>query len=154
MRSLSQKTKYALRALQHLARAHGQGPVLIATMAKEEQIPQKFLEAILLELKKQGILASKKGKGGGYLLLKAPEDITLGQVIRLFDGPLAPLPCVSETAFRRCDECPDELVCPTRSVMKEVRDAMAAILDRTSLADLRQRSEELSERQSGGMYFI
>src|SRR5688572_16222854 len=136
MRSLSQKTKYALRALQYLAKARGKGPVLISTLAKAEQIPQKFLEAILLDLKNQGILQSKKGKGGGYLLLRAPSAVTLGEVIRLFDGPLAPLPCVSEMAFKKCDECPDVETCPTRSVMKEVRDAMAAILDRTTLADL------------------
>ena len=153
MRSLSQKTKYALRALQYLAKAQGSGPVLISTLAKDEQIPQKFLEAILLDLKNHGILQSKKGKGGGYLLLKPAREITLGQVIRLFDGPLAPLPCVSDTAFKKCDECPDELTCPTRSVMKEVRDAMAAILDRTTIADLGQRSEILNG-QAGGMYFI
>jgi Rrf2 family protein len=152
MRSLSQKTKYALRALQYLAKAEGSGPVLISTLAKHEQIPQKFLEAILLDLKNHGILQSKKGKGGGYLLLKPAGDITLGQVIRLFDGPLAPLPCVSETAFKKCDECPDELTCPTRSVMKEVRDAMTSILDRTTIADLGQRSTALNNQ--AGMYFI
>lgn len=154
MRSLSQKTQYALRALQYLARAQGKGPVLIARMATEEQIPQKFLEAILLELKNHGILQSKKGKGGGYLLLKAPNEVTLGEVIRLFDGTLAPLPCVSERAFRKCDECPDETVCPTRSVMKEVRDAIAAILDHTTLADLQAREDRLARGQEGGMYFI
>lgn len=154
MRSLSQKTKYALRALQYLARAQGTGPVLISTLAKDEQIPQKFLEAILLDLKNQGILESKKGKGGGYLLLRPPKEIALGDVIRLFDGPLAPLPCVSETAFKKCDECLDETVCPTRSVMKEVRDATAAILDRTSIADLLERSERLQSEQMGGMYYI
>jgi len=153
MRSLSQKTKYALRALQYLAKTRGKGPVLISTLAKEEQIPQKFLESILLDLKNQGILQSKKGKGGGYLLLRPPNAITLGEVIRLFDGPIAPLPCVSEVAFKKCDECPDEKTCPTRSVMKEVRDAMANILDRTTLADLEARSQQLSGQQ-GGMYFI
>src|SRR5688572_14960017 len=154
MRSLSQKTKYALRALQYLARAHGTGPVLISTLARDEQIPQKFLEAILLDLKNQGVLQSKKGKGGGYLLLRQPKEITLGEVIRLFDGPIAPLPCVSEIAFRKCDECLDETVCPTRSVMKEVRDAMAGILDRTTIADLLDRSERLQSEQTGGMYYI
>jgi Rrf2 family protein len=154
MRTLSQKTKYALRALQYLARAHGTGPVLISTMAKDEEIPQKFLEAILLDLKNHGILQSKKGRGGGYLLLRPSREIMLGDVIRLFDGPLAPLPCVSETAFRKCDECLDETVCPTRSVLKEVRDAMAAILDKTSIADLLDRSEKLQSEQGGGMYYI
>jgi Rrf2 family protein len=150
MRALSQKTKYALRALQYLARAEGSGPVLISRLARDEQIPQKFLEAILLDLKNHGVLQSKKGKGGGYLLLKPADAITLGEVIRLFDGPIAPLPCASEKAFKKCDECPDLHACPTRSVMKEVRDAMAAILDRTSIADLQTRLDE----ERGGMYFI
>jgi Rrf2 family protein len=154
MRTLSQKTKYALRALQYLARAQGTGPVLISTMAKDEEIPQKFLEAILLDLKNHGILQSKKGRGGGYNLLRPSREIMLGEVIRLFDGPLAPLPCVSETAFKKCDECLDETTCPTRSVLKEVRDAMAGILDRTSIADLLDRSERLQTEQEGGMYYI
>ena len=153
MKSLSQKAKYALRALQYLAREAGKGPVLISTLAKDEEIPQKFLEAILLDLKNHGILQSKKGKGGGYSLLRPAQNITLGDVIRLFDGPLAPLPCVSTTAFRKCDECPNEAVCPMRSVMKEVRDAMAGILDRTTIADLIARVDSLAQ-QSGGMYHI
>ena len=154
MRSLSQKTKYALRALQYLARERGKGPVLISTLASDETIPQKFLEAILLDLKKAGILQSKKGKGGGYFLLRPAAQITLGEVIRMFDGPLAPLSCVSETAFKKCDECPDELTCPTRSVMKEVRDAMAGILDQTTIADLLARFDSLTASANGGMYHI
>lgn len=154
MRFLSQKTKYALRALQYLARESGRGPVLIATLARDEEIPRKFLEAILLDLKKHGILESKKGKGGGYFLLRPPRSISLGEVIRLFDGPLAPLPCVSDTAFRRCDECPDETLCATRAVMREVRDATAVILDRTTIAELLERFERLRAAPGGGTYSI
>src|SRR3954469_10072540 len=139
MKGLSQKTKYALTALQRLARERGNGPVLIADLAEQDAIPRKFLELILLELKNHGLLESKRGKGGGYQLRKPPEQIALGEIIRLFDGPLAPIPCASERAFRKCDECEDISTCGTRLVMREVRDAMAKILDNTTLADLNQR---------------
>jgi Rrf2 family protein len=138
---LSNKAKYALRALFALSRKHNQGPVLISDLAAEEEIPKKFLELILLELKNQGILQSKKGKGGGYFLGKNPDSITLGQVIRILDGPLAPLPCVSQIAYRKCDECEDEATCGIRIVMKEVRDATARILDGATLADVLTRVE-------------
>src|SRR5690349_13167166 len=98
MTTLSRKARYALRALYALAAGEGGGPVLIADLAEREHIPRKFLEAILLELKNAGILQSKKGKGGGYTLGKRPDEITVGQVIRVIDGPLAPIPCVSEKA--------------------------------------------------------
>jgi Rrf2 family protein len=111
-------------------------PVLIAEIAEHEAIPQKFLELILLELKKDGILDSKKGKGGGYLLARPPDTITLGQIIRKLDGPLALRPCVSQTAYRRCDECHDEKTCGIRMVMKEVRDRTSEILDGTTLAQV------------------
>lgn len=136
---LSKKAKYALRALLALAKENGHGPVLISDLAQREGIPKKFLELILLELKKHGILRSKKGKGGGYFLGKAPEAINLGYVIRVLDGPLAPLPCVSRTAYLKCEECEDETTCGIRMVMKEVRDATARILDGTSLADVLER---------------
>ncbi len=133
---LSKKAKYALRALLFLAREHGGGPVLISDLAEREKIPKKILELILLDLKHQGILQSKKGKGGGYFLWKSPESIYLGHVIRTLDGPLAPLPCASQTGYARCEECKDETTCGIRLVMKEVRDATARILDGTSLADV------------------
>jgi Rrf2 family protein len=151
---LSQKTRYALRALEVLVAEHGKGPILISELADREKIPKKFLELILLELKNQGILHSKKGKGGGYFLRKDPNQVTLGQVIRIFDGPLAPLPCVSESAHLACAECADESTCATRAVMKEVRDAMAKILDATTLAGLHQRGRELEDRKRGLMYYI
>ena len=132
---LSKKAKYALKALFHLTRGSEKGPILIADIAEKEGIPRKFLEQILLELKKQGLLQSQKGKGGGYLLGKRPDQISMGQVIRIVDGPLAPLPCVSQMAYRRCDECKDEETCEIRWVMKEVRDSTARILDGVTLSD-------------------
>ena len=136
MTNLSRKARYALRALYALSAEEARGPVLIADLAEREKIPHKFLETILLELKNAGVLKSKKGKGGGYSLARSPEQITMGQVIRIIDGPLAPIPCVSENAFVRCEECVDEATCGTRQVMKKVRDAIAAILDSTTLADV------------------
>lgn len=144
---LSKKAKYGLRALLLLAREHGKGPVLIADLARSESIPKKFLELILLDLKNHGVLQSKKGKGGGYSLGKVPEAISLGHVIRVLDGPLAPIPCVSQTAYLKCEECKDETTCGIRIVMKEVRDATARILDGTSLADVLNRVARLSKGQ-------
>lgn len=133
---IAKKTKYALKALTRLALDEGKGPVLIADLAESEGIPKKFLEAILLELKNHGVLYSKKGKGGGYTLAKPAGSIMLGSIIRMLEGPIAPLACVSQTAYRRCDECPDEATCGVRIVMKEVADATTKILDNTSLADM------------------
>jgi Rrf2 family protein len=143
---ITRKTKYALSALVHLANRHRSGPVLISKLAREERIPKKFLELILLDLKNHGILQSKRGKGGGYALSRPSELIRVGQVIRIMEGPLAPLPCVSETAYQRCDDCINEAVCGIRSVMKEVRDATARILDNTTLADLVTATELQAKR--------
>jgi Rrf2 family protein len=137
---LSMKAKYGLRALTILAKEYGKGPVLIADLSAQERIPRKFLELILLDLKKKGILRSKKGKGGGYHLSRPPSTVSVGELIRVLDGPIALLPCVSQTAYRRCDECPDERSCGIRSVMKEVRDSTAMILDGTTLKDVLDRS--------------
>ena len=131
---LSSKTKYGLKALLTLAREHGSGPISVATLAARNEIPKKFLEAILLELNRHDIVGSKKGKTGGYFLRRPPEEITFGQAIRVLEGPLAAVPCVSRTAYRRCDECPDEAICGVRLAMKRVRDATAEILDHTTLA--------------------
>jgi Rrf2 family protein len=152
---LTKKTKYALQALLSLARDYGRGPVLISELAEKERIPKKFLELILLDLKNSGLLRSKKGKGGGYMLAKPPSEITFGHVIRMMDGPLAPIPCVSQMAYQRCEECRDELTCGIRFVMKEVRDASAKILDSTTLADAIHHTDRLSEREAASlMYFI
>ncbi len=148
MYALSKKAKYGLRALFALAQRNNSEPVLIADLAQEERIPKKFLELILLELKNNGILASKKGKGGGYFLGRSPEGISLGEVIRLLDGPLAPVSCISQRAYRPCEECEDEAGCSIRDVMREVRDATSAILDKESLADQIRRSEHLSRQKN------
>ncbi len=136
MRTISKRTQYGLKAVIALARHYGEGPVLIATLANEERIPVKFLEGILLDLKSRALLESKKGKGGGYQLSRPPGAITVGSVIRMLEGPLAPLPCASETAFRACQECADVENCTTRIIMRQVRDAIAEVLDKTTLADL------------------
>jgi Rrf2 family protein len=107
--------------------------MLISDLAEREGIPKKFLEHILLELKKHGLLQSQKGKGGGYLLGKPPGSVTFGQVIRILDGPLAPVSCVSQMAYQRCKECKDEATCGVRIVMKETRDAIAEVLDGVTL---------------------
>lgn len=136
---LSNKAKYGLKAMVYLARHEGQGPVLIADIAAAERIPRKFLDAILLEMKNTGLLSSKKGKGGGYTLARPAARIMVGDIVRVLDGPLAPVPCVSRTAYRRCDDCLDESACAIRAVMQDVRDAIAAILDNTTLAEMSDR---------------
>lgn len=147
---LSKKAKYALQALTVLAKEYDRGPVLISELAQRDGIPKKFLELILLELKKHGILHSKKGRGGGYFLGKPPKAILLGHVIRVLDGPLAPLPCVSQTAYMKCLECKDEKTCGIRMVMQEVRDATARILDNTSLADMSKSVEKKAQKLKKG----
>lgn len=132
---LSYKAKYALRAVLALARAPDDDPVLIASIAEQENIPRKFLELILLELKRRGLIVSRRGRSGGYTLGKPAEDITFGEIVRLIDGPLAPVPCVSKTQYRPCDDCPDEKSCAIRRVMARVRDATSEILDNTTIAD-------------------
>jgi Rrf2 family protein len=136
---LSRKTKYGLKVLLTLARETGREPVLVSDLARRDAIPKKFLEAILLELKRHGVVHSKKGKGGGYFLGRKPADITFGEVIRVLEGPLAPVPCVSETAYMKCTDCVDEKTCGVRFAMKEVRDATARILDRATLADINRQ---------------
>ena len=132
---LSQKCKYALRALLVLAREQEQEVLLIGEIAERERLPKKFLEAILLELKRHGIVRSRRGRGGGYALAKPSDVITFGQVVRLMDGPLAPTPCVSVNFYQRCTDCPDEARCEIRRVMRRVREAIANTLDHTTLKD-------------------
>src|SRR5262249_34284831 len=137
---LSKKAKYGIRALLYLAERRGQGPVMIKEIAQAERIPKKFLEAILVDLKAGGLLRSRAGRTGGYELVRLPKQVDLGHVIRLMDGPLAPIPCVSQTAYAPCEDCLDEKACVIRAVMKEVRDATARILENTTLeAMLAQR---------------
>lgn len=136
---LSKKAKYALQACLALAGEPTSRPVLIANLAEKDGIPKKFLEIILLELRNSGALGSRKGKGGGYFLARPPQTITIGQIVRLMDGPLAPIPCVSQSAYQPCSDCHGEGTCGIRMVMKDVRDAIAGILDRTSLQDVLDR---------------
>jgi Rrf2 family protein len=145
---LTHKSKYALKAALALAKEFGQGPVLIADIAQRERISRKFLELILLELRNQGILQSRKGKGGGYFLARKPAEVTVGEILRAVEGPLAPIPCVSKTAYMRCLECRDESTCGIRMVMKEVRDATARILDSTTLMDVLRKVEKSVRRES------
>ena len=114
---------------------------LVADIAEANQIPKKFLDAILGELRNAGFVHSKKGKGGGYMLARPPAEISIGNILRTLDGPLAPLQCASRTIYRRCDDCPDEAHCAVRLVMMEARDAIATVLDNTSLDQMRARGE-------------
>jgi Rrf2 family protein len=128
---LTKKSKYALKAMLYMARKNEL--VKIADLAKDENIPHKFLETILLELKRGGILMSKTGKQGGYELRQKPNEISFGQIIRLIDGPLAIVPCVSHLYYKRCEECIDETTCEVRKIMKVLRDQTSKILDGTTL---------------------
>lgn len=143
---LSNKTKYAIKALVALARNYNK-PMVISAIAKQEQIPRKFLETILLELKKQGILGSKTGTGGGYHLIKKPEDVTLTTIIRTMGGPIALLPCVSLNYYERCADCKDEEACSLRAVALEVRDANLAIFAATTLKGMVRRENLLKARR-------
>lgn len=136
---LSKKTKYAFHALTYLGKHRDQKTILIHDIAEEYGISHKFLENILLELKKAGVLGSKKGKGGGYYLIKDPKDIPLSKVIRLLDGPIALLPCVSLNYYEPCVECKNEAACGLRSVMIQVRDEMLNVLENKTLADILDR---------------
>jgi len=136
---LSRKTKYGLKALLVLAEGRPGEPLVIAELSRQAKAPRKFLEAILLAMKARGLVVSRQGKAGGYSLARRPEQITLGEVIRLLEGPLALVPCASLTAYQRCDDCLEEQSCGLRLVMKDVRDATAHILDSTTLANVLER---------------
>jgi Rrf2 family protein len=136
---ITMKTKYALKALSRLAVAPKGQPILIADIAEQEGIPKKFLELILSELKQHGILTSRKGRGGGYLMARAPEDVTVASVLRVLDGPIAPVPCLSRTAYQRCNECPNEATCSVRLVLREAHEASVHVLENTTIADMINR---------------
>lgn len=131
---LSQKARYALHALIVLAKHGDDEPLQIADIAEEARVPRKFLEQILLELKKRGIVRSQRGRSGGYLIGKNPRDITFADVIRVIDGPLALAPCVSATAYHKCEDCVDEATCAIRKVLLAARDATAEVLESRNLA--------------------
>ena len=132
---LSQKTRYAIRAMQHLADHYGKGPVQLADIAAQQNIPPKFLTVILSELSRAGLVASLRGKDGGYWLGVPPVDVRYGDLIRIMRGSLALVPCASRYAHEKCKNCVEESNCRTRALMLQVRDEMAAVLDRITLAD-------------------
>ncbi|MFZ1529876.1 MAG: Rrf2 family transcriptional regulator [Ferruginibacter sp.] len=135
MNMLSKKAQYGLKALGYLAARYNEGPVLIADIATHKNIPLKFLEAILLELKQHDILESKKGKGGGYFLMMPPNKTTIAKVLRIMEGPIALLPCVSLNFYERCQDC-DEKNCGLNKVMALTRDATLKVLEKKTLVDL------------------
>ncbi len=131
---LTSKAKYALRAMIELARSAKDGPTFIADIADRQDIPRRFLEAILLELRRHGLVVSHRGKMGGYALARSAREITFADIIRAIDGPLALTPCTSQTAYQRCADCHDEAVCALRHTLQRVRDASADILEGATLA--------------------
>ncbi len=136
---LTNKAKYGLKAMVHLALLGDGETSQVTSIATENAIPKKFLDAILLDLRNAGLLRSKKGPGGGYALSRPSSDIMLGTIVRTLDGPLAPIGCASRTAFTPCSDCADLDTCPVRLIMTDVRDAISRVLDATSLADLLTR---------------
>jgi Rrf2 family protein len=136
---ITNKTKYAIKALYRLALARPGEPMLIVEIAELEQIPKKFLELILVELKQHGILESRKGRGGGYLLAKPAEQISVADILRITDGPLAPVPCLSRTSRESCTTCKDETTCPIRLAFQQAYGVYVTRLEQTSLRDLVER---------------
>ena len=132
---ISQKAKYAFKALVELGSAQPGDPMLIEEVARRANVPRKFLEAILVELKREGLIASRRGRAGGYVLIKDPADITVGQVLRAIDGPIAPLGCLSRSAYRPCADCADERTCAVRRVFGDIFAATIILMDATTLAD-------------------
>jgi Rrf2 family protein len=134
---LTKKGKYGLKAMAHLAQFSPGLPVPVVEIASAQQIPKKFLDAILSELRNAGFVNSKMGKGGGYMLARAASEISVGEIIRVIDGPLAPLPCASKTRYQRCDDCLDETKCAVRLVMLDAQRALSQVLDGCTLAQMR-----------------
>jgi Rrf2 family protein len=132
---LSQRTRYAIRALLHLADHHGEGPIQLAEIAERQNIPAKFLTVILSEMKRAGFVETMRGKEGGYWLSRPPTEITYGDIVRATRGSLALVPCAARLAYAPCDHCIDEAECRLRAVMLSVRDETAKILDQLSLAE-------------------
>jgi Rrf2 family protein len=152
---ISKKTIYAFKALIHLAGQPSGEPVLIADLARKESIPRKFLEFILLSLRKGGLLQSRVGKNGGYSLALPPNKITIGAIVRILEGDIAPVQCLSTTNYARCDECQDEVTCGIRLTLADVNAALTNVFDNLTLADMIERSEnERSRRENVVDYAI
>jgi Rrf2 family protein len=137
---LTNKGKYGLKALIYLAGLKPAHIAQVSGIAEANNIPKHFLDQIFSELRKAGLVHSKKGKAGGYALARPAHSISVGEVIRILDGPIAPIPCSSVSAYRRCEDCSDEKDCPVRRIMIEARNALSSVLDRCSLAELRMLS--------------
>ncbi|WP_017257625.1 RrF2 family transcriptional regulator [Pedobacter arcticus] len=145
---LTKRTKYAIKALIALARSIDNKPMLIAEIATQEGLPKRFLESILLDLKRAKVLNSKMGAGGGYFLMQNSSDVMVSEIIRILDGPIALLPCVSLNFYQRCEECKDEVTCSIRKMMVKVRDASIAIMGNTSIADLMNQEKEMIDKKN------
>ena len=142
---LSQKARYALRAMLHLANQKRDEPTLIGEIAEEQNVPKKFLELILLDLKKRGLVHSVRGRNGGYVLGRDPDEISFAEVIRIIDGPLALAPCASRKAYRKCEDCLDVRTCSIRKALIIARDATANVLEGISLSDAIADRTKVSE---------
>ncbi len=146
---ISQKAKYALRALVALAQTR-EVSLTAAEIAAQQAIPKKFLEQILLDLKREGIIHSRRGRAGGYALLRPADTITFGQILRLMDGPIAPLSCLSRIAYRRCEDCLDESACEIRRVFAQVAQSTRTVLDQTTIADAVADDRRLERAAAAG----
>jgi Rrf2 family protein len=144
---LSKKAQYAFYALKYLSINADKGPVLIGEIAEAEKLPRKFLETILLDLKNMGVVSSKKGKGGGYYMIKKASDITFADVVRYFDGAIALLPCATYNYYERCSQCRDENTCGMRSVVKAIRDETVNVMKTFSIQDIITHENSLTEKQ-------
>ena len=143
---LSKKTKYGIKALTFLARQEDQTPVAIADIAKSENISIKFLESILLLLRHSGFLGAKKGKGGGYYLIKDPKDINMAHVYRILEGPIALLPCASHNFYEKCDDCQDEVTCAVRKLMTEVREELPFLSKDVVMHDVMMSARKIVDK--------
>ena len=142
---LTKKGKYGLKAMVHLAKYRPGQPIPVLEIASRQNIPKKFLDAILCELRNSGFVNSKMGKGGGYTLARAANTISVGDIVRAIDGPLAPLPCASKTRYQPCDDCKDEVRCAVRLVMLDAQRALSDVLDNCSIAEMRVMTEKGAE---------
>ena len=151
----SKKSEYGLRAMIELTQEYGRGLVQRKVLAERQHIPLGFLETILLSLKNAGLIGSRRGMNGGVFLIKPPQEVTLGQIIRILDGPLAPIACVSQTAYQKCEDCPhaETATCPIQGIMLDVRNAIASVLDHYSLEDFvltKNKGRQLKDKGSSG----
>lgn len=145
---ITRRAKYAIRALLAIARGGSGQSLSVEAIARTEELPRKYLEAIMLDLKVAGLVQASRGRGGGYTLLKPPSRITVGQIIRAVQGSIAPAPCVSATAYSSCEDCPSEELCCVRPLMRDLREALSRVVDLKSLAALLAETESLVGNRS------